>query len=287
MKVKAKKRLALATVVFGVLAAPRLYAQFGAAPAELDLVRVSEQIYVIHNDYVPRNVTAVITGAGVLLIDTKFAIDYVNVTAMLATVTEQPVKYVVNTHFHDDHSGANAQLQINGATVLASTNALSKMVAAGREAGLPDITINETAAIHIGGVTVELHFFGRAHTDGDIVAFLPEQRVLVTGDIYANDPGTPEYIDYAGGGSAREWPNTLTRALELDFDTAIPGHGTVAPRAEMESFRDDTARLAELVESMNRGGRSRDEIEVMLRSEFNFADFHVQGSLDGLLNELR
>jgi glyoxylase-like metal-dependent hydrolase (beta-lactamase superfamily II) len=274
-------------VLAGVGASPMAAAQFGSTPAEVELIEVSDEIYVIHNAYVPGNVTALVTDEGVLLIDTKYAIDYDNIAMLLATVTDQPIRYVINTHYHDDHSGGNRIFQGDGATVVASANARLKMVGNGRAEGLPNITIEDTGSIHIGGTLVDLYYFGRAHTDGDIVAHLPEHGLLVTGDVYANDPGTPEYIDYGGGGSAREWPQTLNRVLDLDFETVIPGHGTVVPRSGLEDFRDDTARLAEMVQSMNRQGRSRDEIEAMLRSEFNFADFHVQGSLDGLLVELQ
>jgi glyoxylase-like metal-dependent hydrolase (beta-lactamase superfamily II) len=266
---------------------PVAEAQFGGAPAELDLIRVRDDVYVIHNAFVPGNVTALITDQGVLLIDTKFAIDYESVSAMLSSVTDQPVRYVVNTHYHDDHSGANQLLQLGGAMVIASDSARRKMLNAGREAGLPDVTFADATQIYVGDVAVNLYYFGRAHTDGDIVAHLPEHGILVAGDIYANDPGTPELVDYAGGGSAREWPRTLARALELDFDTVIPGHGTVAPRADLSAFRDETARLAEMVQAMIRQGAQRSAIEAMLRSEFNFADFHVQSSLDGLLVELQ
>lgn len=263
------------------------FAQFGGGPAELDLVRVTDDIYVIHNDFVPGNITVLVTDEGVVLVDTKYAIDYDNVAAMLADVTEQPIRYVVNTHFHDDHSGANQIFQGDGARVFASENSRLMMVANGRSEGLPDLTLDERATIHIGGTSVDLYYFGRSHTDGDVVAHFPDHGVLAAGDMYANDPGTPELVDYSGGGSAREWPRSLTRALDLDFDRVVPGHGTVASREDLEGFRDDTQRLAEMVQSMNRAGRSRDDIEAMLRSEFDFADFHIDSSLDGLLIELQ
>ena len=262
-------------------------AQFGAGPAELDLVRVTDDIYVIHNEFVPGNITVLITGDGVLLVDTKYAIDYDNVAAMLAGITDQPIRYVVNTHFHDDHSGANQIFQADGARVFASDNARLMMLNAGRGEGLPDLTIDDEATIHLGDTSVHLYYFGRSHTDGDIVAYFPDQGVLATGDMYANDPGTPELVDYPGGGSAREWPRSLTQALSLDFSIVVPGHGTVASREDLVAFRDETRRLAELVQSMNRANRSRDDIEAMLRTEFDFADFHVTASLDGLLVELR
>lgn len=280
-------RIGFAGVLVWLVSSPAM-AQFGATPAELDLVRVADDVYVIHNAFVPGNITALVTDEGVLLVDTKFSIDYENVSAMLAGITDQPIRYVINTHFHDDHSGANQLLQGDGARVLASENARLKMLNAGRSEGLPDMTTSDTATLYIGGTSVEIYAFGRAHTDGDIVVHFPDHGILATGDIYANDPGTPEYIDYAGGGSAREWPRTLTRVLEaLDFDTVVPGHGTVATRADLVAFRDETTALAEMVQSMIRAGRNRADIEAMLRSEFNFADFHVDGSLDGLLVELQ
>jgi glyoxylase-like metal-dependent hydrolase (beta-lactamase superfamily II) len=278
--------LSAGIAIVAMVASSEVGAQFGAAPAELDLVQVTDDIYVIHNDLVPGNITVLVTDAGVLLVDTKYAIDYENVEAMLSRITDQPIRYVVNTHFHDDHSGSNQIFQAGGASVFAAEKARLQMLDAGRSEGLPNLTIADTATIHLGDTSVELYYFGRSHTDGDIVALFPDHRVLAAGDMYANDPGTPEYIDYTGGGSAEDWPGTLTRALGLDFDTVVPGHGTVAPKSEMAGFRDETARLAEMVKSMIRAGRSRDDIAAMLRSEFNFQDFHLT-SLDGLLVELR
>jgi len=271
----------------GLLASTGVSAQFGAAPAELDVVQVTDDIYVIHNDFVPGNIIVLVTDSGMLLVDTKYTIDYDNVEAVLAGISEQPIRYVVNTHFHDDHSGANQIFQGDGASVVAAENARLKMVNSGRSEGLPDMTIEDGVTIHIGSTSVDLYYFGRSHTDGDIVVHFPDHGVLAAGDMYANDPGTPEFVDYAGGGSADAWPRTLTRALGLDFATVVPGHGSVASRAEMEAFRDETERLAEMVQSMNRAGRSRADVEAMLRSEFGFADFHIMGSLDGLMVELQ
>ena len=271
----------------GVLLSSSAFAQFGAEPAVLDLVKVTDNVYVIHNDFVPGNITALITDDGVLLVDTKYALDYENVEAMLRGVTDQPIRYVINTHYHDDHSGANQLLQGVGAKVFASENARLKMLNTGRSEGLPDVTIDDHASVHIGNTSVDLYYFGRSHTDGDIVVHFPDYGILAAGDMYANDPGTPELVDYSGGGSAREWPRALTRALELEFDTVVPGHGTVATRAEMESFRDDTQRLADMIQTMQRAGRDRSAIDAMLRAEFGFVDFHINSSLDGLLVELQ
>ena len=103
-------------------------AQFGTEPADLSLIEVRENMYVIYNANVPGNVTALITDEGVLLVDNKFAIDFENVMDMLRSVTDEPVVYVVNSHYHSDHSGSNALLQERGARVIASENARVKMI---------------------------------------------------------------------------------------------------------------------------------------------------------------
>jgi glyoxylase-like metal-dependent hydrolase (beta-lactamase superfamily II) len=262
------------------------HAQFGAAPAELDLIKVQDDVYVIHNEYVPGNVTAVITGEGVILVDDKFEIDHDNIVAMLKTVTNQPVTYVVNTHYHGDHSGGNAKLQAGGTLAVASAQARARMVA-GNQPGLADITVQPRGTIHLGGKSAEVYWFGRAHTDGDVVVLFPEDRVLAAGDMFTVGEGTPQLIDYAGGGSAKEWTATVEKALALDFDTVVPGHGTVVEKADMQAFRESTKRLTELVTQLVRQNKPKADVEAAMRSEFGWQDFHVQMALDGLINEMR
>lgn len=261
-------------------------AQFGDAPAELELIQVQDDLYVIYNDFVPGNVTVLITDEGLLLVDNKYAIDYDNIVAQLATVTDQPIRYVVNTHYHGDHSGGNASMQAVNAEVFAADNARVKMVEIGQP-GLPNVTIDDHVRIYIGGKAVDLYRFGRAHTDGDVVVLFPEHGVLSAGDMFTYGENVPQLIDYSGGGSARAWPGTLDAVLQLDFDTVVPGHGDVTTKEEMSKFRDETARLAGLVREMNGQGRSRDDIEAALRAEFHWADLHVLRGLDGVIAEMR
>jgi glyoxylase-like metal-dependent hydrolase (beta-lactamase superfamily II) len=285
MEFSTMRRSALASVVllFWTTAA---WSQFAGEPAELSLIEVRDDIYVIHNALVPGNVTALITDEGVLLVDDKYAVDYENIMDMLASITDQPVVYVVNTHYHGDHSGSNALMQDEGARVIASENARVKMIE-GNQPGLPDLTLDEHMRIHIGGVPVDIYQLGRGHTDGDIVVHFPEQRVLAAGDLFTNGRGLPQLIDYAGGGSARAWTQTLTRVLTLDFETVVPGHGRVSTYAELMAYRDESQRLQDTVREMNRAGRTPAEIEAVLRSEFGFEDFHIGMALEGMLVELR
>jgi len=111
--------------------------------------------------------------------------------------------------------------------------------------------------------------------------------VLAAGDLFTVGDATPQLVDYAGGGSAKEWPTTLDGVLGLDFDQVVPGHGTVVAKAEMRKFRDIAARLRTRVHEMIVQKKSKDEISKMLASEFHYAEFHLGMSLDGLLVELR
>src|SRR5512139_1043478 len=212
----------LVSLAVGCFALPAAQAQFGDKPAKLSLVKVQDDLYVIHNDYVPGNTTALITNQGVILVDDKFEIDHDNIVAMLKTVTNQPIKYVINTHFHGDHSGGNAKMQAGGTLAVASAQARARMVE-GKMSGLPDITIAPRGTLYLGGKSAEIYWLGRSHTDGDVVVLFPQNKAIAMGDMYTNGEGTPQLIDYSGGGSAKEWTATVENALKLDFDTVIPG----------------------------------------------------------------
>jgi len=282
-----KNRLILLTIL-GVALAGGTYvrAQFGDKPAKLDVVKLKDDLFVIHNDYVPGNTTVMVTNEGLILVDDKFEIDHASILAELKKISSQPVKYVINTHHHGDHSGGNAKLQALGAQVVTSWQARQNMVD-GAQTGLSNITIENKASLYLGGKQVDLFYFGRGHTNGDIVALFPAQRVLASGDLFTIGDTTPELVDYPGGGSAKEWPQTIEGVLSLDFDQVVPGHGTVGTKADMRKFHDTAVRLRTRVHDMIVQKKSKDEIAKMLTAEFHYADFHLGMSLDGLLVELR
>jgi glyoxylase-like metal-dependent hydrolase (beta-lactamase superfamily II) len=260
--------------------------QQAPAPAKLDVVKVRDDLFVIHNPFVPGNVTALVTNEGVLLVDDKFEVDHDNILAQLKTFTNQPVKYVVNTHHHGDHSGGNAKMQAMSVQVVASEQARQMMVFA-KQPGLPNVTFSDHASIHLGGKDVELYQFGRAHTSGDVFVYFPAQRVLASGDAFTFGAATPQLVDYSGGGSAKAWTGTLDGALRLDFDTVVPGHGDVTTKAEMKKFRDSTQALSTRVHDMIMQKKSKDEISAVLKSDFQGAQLVFPGLLDGMLVELQ
>ena len=261
-------------------------AQFGTEPVELELIKVKDDLYVIHGAYVPGNVTALITNEGVILVDDDFEVDHDNLMKKLREVTSQPVKYVINTHFHNDHSGGNAKLQTDGTLAVASVAARKRMVDAG-QSGLVNVTIEPRGAVYLGGKVAEIYYFGRGHTDGDVVVLFPHDRTLAAGDLFTHGEGLPQLVDHAGGGSAKEWTGTLDKVLALDFDAVVPGHGTVTNKQAVSEARASSQRMTEMLTQMVKQNRSRADIEKVLRTEFGFQDFHIMMSLDGLINEMK
>jgi cyclase len=286
MKTNSSARLSLAGAMIAAMCVAYLHAQFGTAPAKLNTVKITDDLYVIHNDFVPGNTTALITNEGVVLVDDKFEIDFPNIVAEVKKLTTQPIKYVINTHHHNDHSGSNAKMQAMNVQVIASEQARENMVDA-KQPGQPTMTFDRYAHVYLGGKSVELYHFGRAHTNGDVVVLFPAQRTLAAGDMFTYGDDVPELIDYPGGGSAKEWTSTLDSVLQLDFDNVVPGHGPLVKKPEMRKFRESTLRLRSRVHDLIGQKKSRADIEKVMRSEFHWADLHVMLSLDGALAELQ
>ena len=261
-------------------------AQFGTEAVELELIKVKDDLYVIHGAYVPGNVTALITNEGVILVDDDFAVDHDNLMKKLREVTNQPVKYVINTHFHNDHSGGNAKLKAEGTIAVASVAARTRMFAASPQDSV-NIAVEPRGAVYLGGKVAEIYYFGRGHTDGDVVVLFPHDRTLAAGDLFTHGEGLPQLVDHAGGGSAKEWTGTLDKVLALDFDAVVPGHGTVTNKQAVREARASSQRMTEILTQMVKQNRSKADIEAVLRKEFGFQDFHIMMSLDGLINEMK
>ncbi|MGD8809169.1 MAG: MBL fold metallo-hydrolase [Gammaproteobacteria bacterium] len=260
-------------------------AQGGFGPPEPVIVDVTDNVHIIRFGFAG-NVTALINDGKVALIDTKFEMDFDTIMEQLRTITDAPVVYVINTHLHGDHTGGNARMQELKARVIASANA-RRIMSETQDAGLADITFEEHMRLHLGDMPIDLYYFGRGHTDGDVYIHLPRERILFTGDQFALWGEYDAVIDYASGGSARDWPRSLERALALDFDTVIPGHSGVTDRAMMEGYRDYLIRIRETVQEMNRQQRTREEIQEVMETEFGWSGLSVRVGVDGMMAELR
>ena len=260
-------------------------AQGGFGPSELTLVKVQDKIYTIR-DAGSGNASLLVGDEGAILIDAKFPQNHDGIMKFIKQVTDAPLLYLINTHMHPDHTGGNAAMQDIGAHVIASENA--RRIMAERDLpGLPNITFKDRLRIWLDDMPVDLYYFGRGHTDGDIVVYLPTERLIVTGDLFALYEPYRAVIDYSAGGSLRDWTRTLQGALSLDFDTVIPGHSGVTDRANVEGYVDYLSAMQDMVLQMNAAQRSRDDIQAMLESEFDWGGLEMQIGLDGVIAEMR
>jgi glyoxylase-like metal-dependent hydrolase (beta-lactamase superfamily II) len=153
--------------------------------------------------------------------------------------------------------------------------------------GLPTITMDDFMRVYLDDMPIDLRYFGRGHTDGDIVVYLPEQRLLIAGDLFALYGPYRVVIDYSSGGSLRDWTRSIDRVMQLDFDAVIPGHSGLTDRKNMQGYRDYLAQTQEMVREMNRQKRSREEIQAVLESEFDWGRLEMAVGLDGVINEMQ
>ena len=231
------------------------------------------------------NIAVLVTGEGVVLVDDRFAQDYREVIAAVGKITPQPIKYVVNTHHHGDHTGGNAQMLPN-AEILIHDNARKHMVTTNMP-GIPRISFTREASVFLGGKEVRGIYNGRGHTDGDIAVYIPHDRTVHLGDLMAGTRGvTNPVMDYANGASLKAWPATLDGALKLDIDTVIPGHGAVTDKAGLSAHRDKIAAVLKRASALVHENKSKDELGKAMTAEFDFKPINLRG-LDGMLTELK
>jgi glyoxylase-like metal-dependent hydrolase (beta-lactamase superfamily II) len=271
-------RLAAGLVVtFGAWVA---YTQAPPAPAQLNLQKVKDDLYMIEGD--GGNVAVYLTNDGVILVDDKFERDFNDIMAKVKSLTDKPVKYVLNTHQHGDHTGSNEKL-LPIAEIIAHKNARANMEKA-KQPGLMRVVFSDESDVFLGGKEVRAKYYGRGHTNGDAVIYFPALRLIHTGDLFVT---TTPFIDYANGASTGEWAATLDGALKLDFDTVIPGHGPVSKREDLMKFRDTMRNMSMRVSSMVREGRSKDDVAKLLTGEFSWPQASATRTVDGMMVEFK
>lgn len=268
----------------GIGAAGQASAQGGFGPQELEINQVGDNFYMIR-DAGSGNINVFTSDDGVLLVDSKFERNYERYMELLRTVTDQPVRFLINTHMHPDHTGGNTLIEALGSDIVATENARRRLAEA-QQTGLPNITFDDHMRLYFGGRAMDLYWFGRGHTDGDLVIHLPEEDMILTGDLFAGYEPNIRLIDYNGGGSLKEWVGTLENVLALDFDTVIPGHSGPTDRATMQQYLDENERMLDLISEMNEAGRSPQDIQAAITSEFGQMSFVVLPGVQAVIAEL-
>lgn len=261
-----KRRAAMAmAVAAGVLMTPA-----DAAPSSPMLTPLGGGAMLLEGDSC--NVVVVSSEKGLLLVDDQRERDYAATTAALHTAFPQPVVAIINTHWHLDHAGGNADFAKAGAVIWAQHNVAARLsrpqymaaynahIPAGPAIALPTRTFGASATIVFGNERVVLVHIPHAHTDGDTLVKLSRANVLHMGDVYFN--GLYPFIDRSSGGSIQGLIRAVDAGLRLsDTRTRIvPGHGAVATRGELSAYRAMLAGVATEVRSQIARGRLREEI---------------------------
>ncbi len=266
------------------------YTQNQNQPPQLKINKIHDDLYEIEGD--GGNVAVLVTNEGIVLIDDKFDRDHDAILAGIKTISQQPVRYIINTHYHQDHSGGNGKF-ISSAEIISTRNARINILGRKQSNTTPPsvvparVVFTDETSVFLGGKEVRAKFFGRGHTNGDAVIYFPESKTIHTGDLMA---GTSPLIDYNGGGSLAEWPATLDKIMKAyDFDTVIPGHGAVTDKAGLKTYRDNVEKLKTQVSSMIRSGKSQDEVSKFLAANYGWqpGSLQQQWSVPGMMKELR
>ena len=210
---------------------------------------------------------------GVILIDDQFAPMADKIRAAIKEVAGGPVTYLLNTHWHGDHTGGNEAFGESGAVIVAHDNVRKRMseeqfvkwwdrkVPPAPEVALPVITFTADMTFHFNGQPVRVVATPNAHTDGDSIVYFENADVIHMGDTYINSGGYP-YVDLSSGGSV----DGVIAALDYGLSIAgpdtkiIPGHGPLSTRDEMQAFRNTIADMNARVVDLARGGKSLEDI---------------------------
>jgi cyclase len=285
------KRKTLVSVFVMVLACLwtwTAYTQNAKPPGALRIAKVKGDLYEITGE--GGNVAVYVTSEGVIIVDDMFDRNHADILAQVKSVTPQPIRYVINTHQHDDHAGGDFKM-LPITEVIAHKNARANLTdikqpyyedTPGTPIGLPRLTFSDEFGLHLGGKEVRAKYFGRGHTSGDIVVYFPELKAIHTGDLFlgrnaprggaaqTRPPGVNIYVDYAQGGSFMDWTRTLDGALSLDFDTVIPGHGPVSTRQDVMQFRADLETMRTRLIGMIREGKSKADVLAVLEADYGW-----------------
>jgi cyclase len=267
------------------------YTQTKQGPPPLTLNKLTDDLYEIEGD--GGNVAVYITNEGVIMVDDKYEPDFQTIVDKVKSVTNQPIKYILSTHYHADHSGGNTRFA-SVAEIISTVNAhnnIVKHVQSNAPEGMiaARVTYTEETNLFLGGKEVRARTFGRGHTNGDAMVYFPALRTLHTGDLVTSSPQGP-LIDYPGGGSLVEWPKTLDKVSQFwDFDRVIPGHGPVTNKAGLMTYRNAADAERTKVQAQVRGGKSEAQVKQFMKDEFKWADnsLNMQWGFPGLMTELK
>lgn len=252
------------------LAATGASAQQDYSRVEIKATKITETTYMLTG--AGGNIGLSVGEDAVFVIDDQFAPLTPKITAAIARITPKPVKFVLNTHWHNDHTGGNENLGKAGALIVAHHNVRKRMSTEQviefinlkskpePKDALPVVTFSSDVTFHINGEEVRALHMPSAHTDGDAIVHFAGSDVVHMGDIYFN--GMYPFIDADSGGSVDGVIAACDQVLKLTTDgtRVIPGHGALSNPAELKAYRDMLAAVSAKVKALVAQGRKLEEI---------------------------
>jgi cyclase len=251
-----------------------VHAQQNMDTVTIRAVKVKDNLYMLKGN--GGNIGVLAGSDGTFMIDDQYAPLSEKIVTAIAKLTEYPVKYMVNTHVHGDHSGGNENFRKQGVTILAQenvrvrmmqnyTNPMNNQTSPPRDASAwPLITFDETIRLHLNGEDIEvMHFKVGAHTDGDAVVRFVNANVLHTGDLFVRY-GYP-YIDGSRGGSYKGFIKSLDKIIEMANDQTVimPGHGELATKTDVKVLRAKLVDIGDKVAAAVKRGKKLEDIPAL------------------------
>lgn len=238
---------------------------------EITLEQVNGSVHMLTGQ--GGNIGLLIGEEGVFMVDAQFAPISPMILQAIKALSPKPIKYLINTHWHGDHTGGNENVGKEGATIVAQENvrkrmsteqlmkAFSKTVPPSPEGAWPTITFQEDISFHMNDESVFIFHVHNAHTDGDAVVWFMKNNVIHTGDTYFN--GRYPFIDISSGGSIDGIINSTNKILNLigDDTKVIPGHGTLSNKKEMIAYRDVLVLARDRVQKAITEGKTIEQVQ--------------------------
>ncbi len=238
------------------------------AKVEIKVHPVAGSVYMLEG--AGGNIGVSVGEDGIVIVDDQFAPLAPKIKAALKGISDKPVRFVINTHWHGDHVGGNAQFS-NDSTIIAQENVRERMKVGGNVAGggvkpypkeaLPIITFNDRASVHLNGEDIKAVHFVAGHTDGDAIIYFTKSNVIHMGDDFVTY-GFP-FVDLASGGSVEG----MIAAVEKVIATApagakiIPGHGALATVADMQPYLTMLKETMAKVQAGMQQGKSLEQLQ--------------------------
>lgn len=257
-------------VVLGCTAGQPLAAQAGLDTVQIRTVPAGKGLYMLQGS--GGNIGLAVGADAAFLVDDQFAPLSAKILAAVKALTDKPVRFLVNTHWHGDHVGGNENLARAGVIIVAHDNVRTRMSAEQFNAlfnrttppspkgALPMVTFSETVAFHLNDETIHVVHVPPAHTDGDAIIHFTGANVLHMGDIFFN--GNYPFIDLSSGGSFEGVIGAVNAALRYVNDSTriIPGHGPLSTRADLVNYRDVLVKIRDRVAELIKAGRTKDQV---------------------------